>query len=52
MKNKIINPALANVAEHDISVADMRESITKFSDSIETLTKGVANDAWSLHVML
>ncbi len=51
MKNKIINPALALVAEHDISVADMRESITKFSNSIETLTKGVANDAWSLLLM-
>ena len=52
MKNKIINPALANVAVHsNVTSSEMRESITKFSNSIETLTKGVANDAWSLLLM-
>ena len=50
--NKIINPALATVAvQPNITTCDMRESITKFGDSIETLTEGVANDAWSLLLM-
>jgi len=52
MKNKIINPALANIAvQPDTTTGDMREAITKFSKTIETLTKGVANDAWSLLLM-
>jgi len=50
--NKIINPALANVAvQSNVTTSDMRNAITKFSSSIETLTKGVANDAWSLLLM-
>lgn len=50
--DKIINPALANVAvQTDVTTSDMRNAITKFSSSIETLTKGVANDAWSLLLM-
>jgi len=50
--NKIINPALAIVAvQPNITTSDMRNAITKFSSSIETLTKGVSNDAWSLLLM-
>ena len=49
--NKIINPALANIAESRVNRKNMQVAITKFSDSIETLTKGVANDAWSLLLM-
>ena len=49
---KIINPALANIAmQSKVTRKTMRVAITKFSDSIETLTKGVANDAWSLLLM-
>ena len=50
--NKIINPALANVAvQPNITTKDMRNAITKFSSSIEKLTEGVSNDAWSLLLM-
>lgn len=47
--NKIINPQLANVAcKANITTSDMRDSISKFSNMIEQLTTGVAQDAWSL----
>jgi hypothetical protein len=48
---KIINKQLDNIANKDISSAEMREAINNFSKSIETLTAGVANDAWSLLLM-
>jgi hypothetical protein len=52
MQNKIINPALANIAvQQNITTSNMRTAITKFSNSIEKLTQGVANDAWSLLLM-
>ena len=52
MTNKIMNPALANIAmQSKVTRKDMQVAITKFSNSIETLTKGVANDAWSLLLM-
>lgn len=48
---KIVNNALANAAQNDLSITDMRKAITAFSASIEKLTQGVANDAWSLLLM-
>ena len=52
MNTKIINRSLANTAvKADISKGDMREAITKFGNTIEKLTQGVANDAWSLLLM-
>ncbi len=49
--SKIVNNALANASQNDLSIADMRKAITAFGASIEKLTQGVANDAWSLLLM-
>jgi hypothetical protein len=48
---KIVNAALNIAAAKDLTPQQMREEIAKFSKSIEMLTRGTANDAWSLLLM-
>ena len=45
---QITNKNLELASQRDLSVTEMRNEINKFSTTIESLTQGVANDAWSL----
>ena len=49
--NKIVNKSLAIAATKDLTKTQIRSKITEFSNSIEELTQGVADDAWSLVLM-